>query len=467
MAKTKTVYRCTECGAEYSKWQGRCDTCGEWNTLVEEVVAPKGSAALGGSARRIGGARTLADGGSIATTPRLRDVSGSESKRWKTGLDEFDFVLGGGVVPGSMILIGGEPGIGKSTLLLQVAARLEASEHHALYVSGEESPLQVKLRADRLGSDAGSVELLSETNLETIIATAAAATPSALIVDSIQTIFTGDLEGAPGNVGQVRECAARLMRFAKESGTTVFVVGHVTKGGGIAGPKTLEHIVDTVLYFEGESTLDHRVLRATKNRFGSVDEIGVFRMSESGLEPVENPSELFLGDRNMQASGSAVTALLEGTRPVLIEIQALAAKAGFGTPQRVSTGYDARRLALLLAVLDKRAGLSFAALDVFLNVVGGVRLQEPAGDLAVAAALASTVYDRALPSDAVFVGEVGLGGEVRPVSQAERRVAEAVNMGMARVFLADRGVPKRGTANRDAQIVGVRTIGELFQYLFA
>ncbi|HEU5480734.1 MAG TPA: DNA repair protein RadA, partial [Candidatus Tumulicola sp.] len=336
-----------------------------------------------------------------------------------------------------------------------------------LYVSGEESPLQVKLRADRLGSDAGSVELLSETNLETIIATAAAATPSALIVDSIQTIFTGDLEGAPGNVGQVRECAARLMRFAKESGTTVFVVGHVTKGGGIAGPKTLEHIVDTVLYFEGESTLDHRVLRATKNRFGSVDEIGVFRMSESGLEPVENPSELFLGDRNMQASGSAVTALLEGTRPVLIEIQALAAKAGFGTPQRVSTGYDARRLALLLAVLDKRAGLSFAALDVFLNVVGGVRLQEPAGDLAVAAALASTVYDRALPSDAVFVGEVGLGGEVRPVSQAERRVAEAVNMGMARVFLADRGVPKRGTANRDAQIVGVRTIGELFQYLFA
>jgi DNA repair protein RadA/Sms len=284
------------------------------------------------------------------------------------------------------------------------------------------------------------------------------------VVDSIQTVFTSDLEGAPGNVGQVRECAARLMRFAKESGTTVFVVGHVTKGGGIAGPKTLEHIVDTVLYFEGETSLDHRVLRATKNRFGSVDEIGVFRMTQQGLIPVENPSELFLGDRLNTASGSAVTALLEGTRPVLIEIQALAAKAGFGTPQRVATGYDARRLALLLAVLDKRAGLSFAQLDVFLNVVGGVRLQEPAGDLAVAAALASSAYDRALPPDAAFVGEVGLGGEVRPVSQAERRLAEAAKMGMRRVFLAERGVPRRGV--RDVEAVGVRTIGDLFERLF-
>ncbi|HEY2376281.1 MAG TPA: DNA repair protein RadA [Gemmatimonadaceae bacterium] len=467
MAKTKTVYRCAECGAEYSKWQGRCDTCGEWNTLVEEMVAPKVAVASGGSARRIGGARSLGEGGSVATTPRLRDVSGSEAKRWKTGLDEFDFVVGGGIVPGSMILIGGEPGIGKSTLLLQVAAQLQGSGHRALYASGEESPLQVKLRADRLSSDAGDVELLSETNLETILATASAVSPSALIVDSIQTIFTADLEGAPGNVGQVRECAARLMRFAKESGTTVFVVGHVTKGGGIAGPKTLEHIVDTVLYFEGESTLDHRVLRATKNRFGSVDEIGVFRMSETGLDPVQNPSELFLGDRNSHASGSAITALLEGTRPVLIEVQALAAKAGFGTPQRVATGYDGRRLALLLAVLDKRTGLSFAALDVFLNVVGGVRLQEPGGDLAVATALASSVYERPLPADAVFVGEVGLGGEVRPVSQIERRVAEAANMGMTRVYVAERGVPKRVAATRETQVIGVRTIADLFQRLFA
>src|SRR5262245_11847027 len=355
--KAKTVYRCTECGAEHPKWAGRCDVGNAWNSLIEEMAAR--SAPTGGASRRAGGTRTLAEGGSVAVTPRLREVTGSEAKRWRTGLDEFDFVLGGGIVPGSMILVGGEPGIGKSTLLLQVAARLETGGHKALYASGEESAFQVKLRADRLDAAAGDVQFLAETQLESVLATAAATGPAALIVDSIQTVFTTDLEGAPGNVGQVRECAARLMRFAKESGTTVFVVGHVTKGGGIAGPKTLEHIVDTVLYFEGESTLDHRILRATKNRFGSVDEIGVFRMSERGLEPVQNPSELFLGDRNQIASGSAVTALLEGTRPVLIEIQGLAAKAGFGTPQRVATGYDGRRLALLLAVLDKRASLTF------------------------------------------------------------------------------------------------------------
>ena len=478
--KAKTLYRCTECGTGHSKWQGRCDACGEWNTLVEEVVATK-IVAGGSAARRIGGARSLAEGGSIAPTPKLREVKGSDAGRWKTGLDEFDFVLGGGIVPGSMILIGGEPGIGKSTLLLQVAARLESGGRPTLYASGEESPLQVKLRADRLGERAGDVSLVSETNLETILATSAAAAPAVLIVDSIQTVFTADLEGAPGNVGQVRECAARLMRYAKESGTTVFVVGHVTKGGGIAGPKTLEHIVDTVLYFEGESTLDHRVLRATKNRFGSVDEIGVFLMSEQGLEPVANPSELFMGDRAFHASGSAVTALLEGTRPLLVEIQGLAAKAGFGTPQRVATGFDGRRLALLLAVLDKRAGLSFAQLDVFLNVVGGIRLQEPAGDLAVAAALASSVFDRPLPADAIFVGEVGLGGEVRAVSQADRRIAEAANMGMRRVYLGERGLPKRFTPPgerspggaqrsgqaRDAELIGVRTIQDLFQRLFA
>jgi DNA repair protein RadA/Sms len=463
MPKTKTAYRCTECGADYPKWQGRCEACGEWNTLVEEIVAP--SLAVGSAAsRRIAGAKSLAVGGAVVAAPRLRDVAGSHATRWQTGLDEFDFVLGGGIVPGSMILVGGEPGIGKSTLLLQVAARLEQNGRPVLYASGEESALQVRLRADRLGGNAGDVVLLSETNLETILATASAAPPAALIVDSIQTVFTTDLEGAPGNVGQVRECAARLMRFAKESGTTVFVVGHVTKGGGIAGPKTLEHIVDTVLYFEGEGSLDHRVLRATKNRFGSVDEIGVFRMTEQGLDPVANPSELFVGDRTQTASGSALTALLEGTRPVLVEIQALVAKAGFGTPQRVATGFDARRLALLLAVLDKRAGLSFAQLDVFVNVVGGIRLQEPAGDLAVAVALASSVYDRALPRDSVFAGEVGLGGEVRAVSQGERRIAEAANLGMHRIYLAERGVPKR--VNRDVDVVGVKTIGELFQRVF-
>ncbi|HJR41989.1 MAG TPA: DNA repair protein RadA [Gemmatimonadaceae bacterium] len=456
--KAKTVYRCSYCAAEYPKWAGRCDACGEWNTLVEEIVASRPSVA------RTQRASTRASGGSAATTSKLRDVSGSEDRRLRTGMKELDFVLGGGIVPGSMVLIGGEPGIGKSTLLLQVAARLQIAGRRALYVSGEESPLQVKLRADRLADAAADVELLTETQLETILATGAAMEPAVMFVDSIQTIYTADLEGAPGNVGQVRECAARLMRFAKDSGTAVFVVGHVTKGGGIAGPKTLEHIVDTVLYFEGEGTQDQRVLRATKNRFGGVDEIGVFRMTQEGLIAVDNPSELFLGERQVIASGSAATALLEGTRPVLVEIQALAAKAGFGTPQRVSTGFDGRRLALLLAVLDKRVGLSFTQLDVFVNVVGGLRVQEPAGDLAVAAALASSVYDRALARDAIFMGEVGLGGEVRPISQVERRISEAAKLGLGTVYLAERSVPRRTTG--DARVIGVRTIGEMFQRLF-
>jgi DNA repair protein RadA/Sms len=427
-------------------------------------MAAAPSSATGAVARRSGGTATLAAGGAVVAAPRLRDVHGSESRRWTTGIGEFDFVLGGGIVPGSVVLVGGEPGIGKSTLLLQVAATLQGRGHEMLYVSGEESPLQVKLRADRLGDAAQNVMLLSETNLETILASAAAQSPAVMIVDSIQTVFTSDLEGAPGNVGQVRESAARLMHFAKASGTSVFLVGHVTKGGGIAGPKTLEHIVDTVLYFEGEGALDHRILRATKNRFGSVDEIGVFRMHENGLEPVANPSELFLGDRQEIASGSAVTTLLEGSRPILIEVQALAAKAGYGTPQRVSTGYDGRKLALLLAVLDKRAGLAFSSLDVFINIVGGVQLREPAGDLAVAAALASSVYDRALPADAVFIGEVGLGGEIRPVAQTERRLAEAAKMGLRTAYIAQRSAG--GRLPKGVNAVGVANVGEMFRRLF-
>ncbi len=465
-AKARTVYRCTSCGADYPRWAGRCDVCGEWNTLVEEVASRQASSDGGRSAaaRRVAGPRSLGDGGSIAPTQKLRDVVGAAEPRWNTGLAEFDFVLGGGLVPGSMVLVGGEPGIGKSTILLQVAARLEQGGHRTLYVSGEESPLQVRLRADRLSDRANDVELMGETLLETIIATATALSPSVLVIDSIQTVFTADLDGAPGSVGQVRECAARLMRFAKDTGTAVFVIGHVTRDGGIAGPKTLEHIVDTVLYFEGEGILDHRMLRAIKNRFGSVDEIGVFRMTGSGLDPVANPSELFLGDRLNHASGSAVTALMEGSRPMLIEIQGLAAKAGFGTPQRVATGYDNRRLALLLAVLDKRAGLSFSQLDVFLNVVGGVRLQEPAGDLAVAAALASSVYDRPIGADAIFLGEVGLGGEIRPVSQAERRLAEGAKMGMKAAYMSGRGIPSRVTDGINP--IGVATLADLFRRLF-
>ena len=460
--KAKTVYRCTNCGADHPKWAGRCDVCGEWNSLVEEMAASASAASA--SSRRVRGQKSLSEGGSVAPTPRLREVRSSEGRRLKTGLNEFDFALGGGIVPGSMVLVGGEPGIGKSTLLLQVAGKLEELGHSTLYVSGEESALQVKLRAERLSGSAQEVSLLNETLLETILATAGSRKFDAVIIDSVQTIFTADLEGAPGNVGQVRECAARLMRFAKETETTVFAVGHVTKGGGIAGPKTLEHIVDTVLYFEGEGMLEHRVLRATKNRFGSVDEIGVFRMTQEGLIPVENPSELFLGDRLSDSSGSAVTALMEGSRPILIEVQGLAAKAGFGTPQRVATGYDGRRLALLLAVLDKRAGLSFSQLDVFLNVVGGVRMQEPAGDLAVASALASSVYDRPVSTASIFLGEVGLGGEIRPVSQAERRLAEAAKMGMTTAYMAERGVPARAT--RGLKVVGVRTVNDLFRQLF-
>ena len=457
MTKSRTVYRCTECGAEYPKWAGRCESCDAWNTLGEELLASAHTS-------KRTAARSVP--GIAAATVTLGRVTAADTPRWTTQLNEFDFVLGGGLVPGSMVLVGGEPGIGKSTLLLQVAARLETAGLATLYVSGEESALQVRLRADRLAEDASSVALLTETSLETILATAAQPAAdgrrvSVLIVDSIQTVHTELLEGAPGNVGQVRECAARLMRFAKDTGTAVFVIGHVTKGGGIAGPKTLEHIVDTVLYFEGDGTLDHRVLRATKNRFGSVDEIGVFRMVGTGLIPVENPSALFLGDRRDVASGSAVCALMEGTRPVLVEVQALAARAGFGTPQRVANGIDARRLALLLAVLDKRGGFSCAQLDVFCNIVGGMRVQEPSVDLAIVAAIASSVVDKPLPAQAIFLGEVGLGGEVRPVSQVERRLAEAAKLGMTRAYLSDRAVPRR--VSGDITLIGVRTLGDVLQ----
>ena len=451
MPKTRTAFFCRECGNETPRWQGQCPACREWNTLVEEPSAPRRAAASAG----IAVPRAAAD----AVPVRLRDVEGAERRRWTTGLGELDFVLGGGIVPGSVVLVGGEPGIGKSTILLQVAARLEAAGLGTLYVSGEESAHQVKLRAERLGGRAADVTLLAETELDAILLRAAEGGPQVLLIDSIQTVYTPALEGAPGNVGQVRECAARLQRFAKQTGTAVFLVGHVTKGGGIAGPKTLEHIVDTVLYFEGEGGVDHRVLRATKNRFGGVDEIGVFRMTAAGLEPVANPSELFLGDRSTHASGSAVVAALEGTRPLLVEVQALAARASYGAPQRVSTGFDHKRLSLLLAVLEKRAGIPFGQLDVFLNVVGGLRLAETGGDLAVAAALASSVYDRPAPADAVFIGELGLGGEVRPVGQMERRLAEAARMGFAAAYLSPRAVPRTVPAGiRVVETEDVRTL---------
>ena len=434
MAKTRSVYRCTECGHEHAKWVGRCEGCGAWNAVAEEPVVERKVV----RARARGGAVTRGTGD--PAPQRLRDVATTPLTRWITGLPEFDFVLGGGIVPGSMILIGGEPGIGKSTLLLQAAARLEAAGRTVLYASGEESPDQLRLRADRLSEDAGAVHVLGETRLEAIVGAAAAARADVVVIDSIQTVYTDTLESAPGNVGQVRECSGQLMRFAKESGTAVVVVGHVTKGGGIAGPKTLEHIVDTVLYFEGEVTLDYRLLRTTKNRFGSVDELGVFSMTEQGLVAVPNPSAVFLAARADGISGSAVTALMEGTRPVLVEVQALAAKSGYGTPQRVATGLDPKRLAVLLAVLERRAQTSFADLDVFVQVTAGVRVTEPGADLAVAAALLSSLHNRPAPADVIFLGEIGLGGEIRPSGAAERRLAEAARLGFRRVFGSARGL---------------------------
>jgi DNA repair protein RadA/Sms len=431
MARTRSVYRCADCGHEHPKWVGRCEGCGNWNTVAEEPIARL--AAPGRAGRRSARSRPPA----VGPVP-LRDIAATRLVRWSSGIAELDFVLGGGLVPGSITLIGGEPGIGKSTLLLQAAARFDQAGLRTLYASGEESPEQVRLRADRMAEDAGSVLVLGETRLEAVLDTARASDARILICDSIQTAYTEALEGAPGSVGQVRECAALLMRFAKETGIAVFVVGHVTKGGSIAGPRTLEHIVDTVLYFEGEASLDYRLLRATKNRFGSVDELGVFAMTGRGLVPVANPSAVFLGARAGGTPGSAVTALLEGSRPVLVEVQALAAPSAYGTAQRVAAGLDPKRLAVLLAVLERRAGARFGSQDVFVQVTGGLRLTEPGADLAVAAALLSSLYNRPTPPDAVYLGELGLGGEIRPIAAPERRLVEAGRLGFRRVFASGR-----------------------------
>ncbi|MEO8452010.1 MAG: DNA repair protein RadA [Gemmatimonadota bacterium] len=440
MARIRSVYRCAECGHDHPKWAGRCEACSAWNSVAEEPVAAEPARRQGGQAAGRQGGKPIA----------LSDVVGERLVRWSLGMPELDYVYGGGLVPGSMSLIGGEPGIGKSTLLLQAAARMVMGGGRVLYASGEESPEQIRLRADRMVEDAGGVLVLGETRLEVIIEAARAAAVQLLVLDSIQTVYTDTLESAPGSVGQVRESAAHLMRFAKETGISVIVVGHVTKGGTIAGPKTLEHIVDTVLYFEGESSLDYRLLRATKNRFGSVDELGVFAMTDRGLAGVPNPSAVFLAARSAGTSGSAVTALMEGTRPVLVEVQALAAPSGYGTPQRVATGVDPKRLAVLLAVLERRAGISFANLDVFVQVTAGVRLSEPGADLAVAAALLSSVANRPTHADSVFLGEVGLAGEVRPVAGVERRLAEAGRLGFTRAY---------GSGRHSPQVPGVTHVG--------
>jgi len=450
MAKTRTLFFCTDCGAESARWSGQCSACASWNTMVEAPTA----SARGGRARAATELRER-----TAAAP-IGSIEAGDVRRLATRLGDLDFVLGGGVVPGSIVLVGGEPGIGKSTLLLQVAARLEAAGSPVLYVSGEESPSQVRLRAERLGEPARAVAFLAETRLERILECAAERRPALIVIDSIQTVSAEDVDGAPGSVVQVRECAARLQRHAKLEDAAIVLVGHVTKDGTVAGPRTLEHIVDVVLYFEAVSGAEHRILRATKNRFGGADEVGVFLMTPAGLDPVANPSALLLSGRS-EASGSAVAAVLGGSRPLLLEVQALCARASYGAPQRVTTGFDRQRLALLLAVLERRAGVPFGETDVFLNVVGGMRLAEPAGDLAVAAALVSTARDRAVPADSVFFGEIGLGGEVRGVSGAERRLAEAARLGFTRAFVpADAASGTAATGPERIVVPDLRTLVE-------
>jgi len=448
--KQKSIYSCQQCGYQSPKWLGKCPDCNQWDTLVEEqVVMNKRSS------------RVLPP---PAVVQSISAVSVSDDDRVSCGIAELDRVLGGGVVAGSLSLIGGDPGIGKSTLLIQAADRL-ATHGPVLYATAEESARQVRMRGDRLGANNPSLLLLAETSLEAIIDRVREIKPAFLIIDSIQTIFTAGLESAPGSVSQVRECAGRLMQLSKGEGVSTFIVGHVTKDGSIAGPRMLEHMVDTVLYFEGDAGHPYRILRAVKNRFGSTNEIGVFSMREEGLVEVPNPSELFLAERPDGAAGSVVVASLEGSRPILIELQALVSGASFGTPRRTTMGLDHNRASLLVAVLEKRVGLSLLALDIFLNVAGGVKLVEPAIDLGVVAALASSHLNRVVPARTVMFGEVGLTGEVRAVLQPELRVKEAARLGFNRCFLPQGNL--KGMKIPDGiELVGVKNVSEVLDGLF-
>lgn len=423
MGKVKTVWYCTSCGNESAKWMGRCPACGEWNTMVEE---PKEGKATKSSRGYISAQN--------AKIEPLSDIAFSDEARVSMGNGEFDRILGGGIVEGSMILIGGEPGIGKSTLALQIP--LHCSGLKTLYVSGEESPKQIKLRAARLGGDDKQCFVLSETILENIISQAKECSPDLLIVDSIQTIYSQYLDSSAGSVSQVRECAAALLRYAKESNTPVILIGHITKDGSIAGPKILEHIVDVVLQFEGETKGSYRILRSIKNRFGSTDELAVFEMTSAGLREVNNPSEILIPMHQEDLSGVAIGAMMDGTRPFLIEIQALVSTAAYGTPQRSTTGFDVRRMNMLLAVLEKRSGFKLAAKDVFLNMAGGLRVTDPACDLAVVTSILSSNFDLAIPANVCFAAEVGLSGEIRPVTQIERRISEAEKLGFKQIYIS-------------------------------
>ncbi|WP_100012620.1 DNA repair protein RadA [Lentibacillus sediminis] len=449
MAKRKTKYVCQECGYESPKWMGKCPGCNNWNTMVEEIEAagaPRGRQTAGG----------------LRTTGKPEKITAIESQkepRITTEMKEFNRVLGGGIVPGSLVLVGGDPGIGKSTLLLQISSQLAEKQLPVLYISGEESPRQTKLRAERLGIRSDLLYVLAETNLFDISKQIEEIQPSLVVVDSIQTIYREEVTSAPGSVSQVRESTSELMKIAKTGGIPIFIVGHVTKEGSIAGPRLLEHMVDAVLYFEGERHHAYRILRGVKNRFGSTNEMGIFEMKEEGMREVMNPSEIFLEERSQGAAGSTVVASLEGTRPVLVEIQALISPSSFGNPRRMATGVDNSRVPLLMAVLEKRVGLLLQNQDAYIKVAGGVKLDEPAIDLAIAVSIASSFRDQPTKPDDIFIGEVGLTGEVRRVSRIEQRVQEAAKLGFQRVICPQKNLDGWNPPG-NIEIVGVQTVKE-------
>ncbi|MFV9503447.1 MAG: DNA repair protein RadA [Oscillochloridaceae bacterium umkhey_bin13] len=430
MAKTRTIFLCQQCGAQQTRWMGKCPDCGTWDSLVEQVEARPGSRAA------------LRDSGSAGARPvRLRDVPTGGFARLPVFAEEFARVLGGGLVPGSVVLIGGDPGVGKSTLLTQVAARFAADVGPALYVSAEESAQQIKLRAERLALPGDDLFVYSETALETILGQIRQTRPNLVIVDSIQTVYLEDLSSAAGSVSQVREGALRLMQLAKELGIPIFLVGHVTKEGAIAGPRVLEHIVDVVLYLEGDRFHQYRLLRGVKNRFGSTNEVGVFEMAGDGMREVPNPSQVFLAERSPNSPGSTVAVMMEGTRPLLVEVQALTSTTGSAQPRRTTNGFDLNRLLMLAAVLTKRVGLPLFNQDLYVNIVGGLRISEPAADLAVALAIASSFRNQRMDPNLVLIGELGLSGELRSVSQAERRLAEAAKLGFTQAIIPATSLP--------------------------
>lgn len=458
MKQAKPVFVCQECGTQQPKWQGKCHDCGAFNSFVEERVVEPGA---GPTEHRYSTLGVVSHG-----AKKYADIEASDADRLTTGINEFDRVLGGGIVPGSLMLLGGEPGIGKSTLLLQAAANFANTFGPVLYASGEESEHQIKSRGDRLGVGAAPLYLLAETCIERILEEVGRVRPSLLIVDSVQTVFSLKFQSAPGSIGQVREAATQFLFMAKGHNIPTFLVGHVTKDGNIAGPKALEHVVDTVLYFEGERHHSHRVVRAVKNRFGAISELGVFEMTGAGLRPVANPSAMFLAERPTATPGSAVLCCLEGSRPLLVEVQALVSTSSYGTSRRMAVGIDQNRLSLLLAVLEKRAGLHLVADDVFVNIAGGMSIDEPAVDLGIVAAVGSSLRNRPVATGTAVFGEVGLGGEIRGVAQANLRIREAEQMGFTRIILPMSNVDASEEAGK-AELVGVRSVGEALDMLLA